>query len=238
MNEDFWLIFGGRMYQGTKVCNVKDSHRCDLWPRPCDLETEIPIRPVSPKWDEIFGLIFGGRMYQGTKVCRMKNWYRCDLWPWPCDRETEIPFRSVFPKQMNILGWYLVGGCIGGQRCVPRKICIDVIFDLDPVTVKPKFPSALYLLNVYRFLVDIWWEDVSGYKGVLHKRLGCMRPLTLILRSLKPKSLPLHISYMNEDFWLSMQCLTFTQWPWPKIASYLPLALYPKRMKILVDIWW
>jgi hypothetical protein len=39
-------------------------------------------------------------------------------------------------------------------------------FDLDPVALKPKFPSALYLLNECRFLVDIWCEDVSRDKGL------------------------------------------------------------------------
>jgi hypothetical protein len=45
-NEDFWLIFGGRMYPGTKVCRAKEYCRCDLWPWPCDLETEIPFCSV------------------------------------------------------------------------------------------------------------------------------------------------------------------------------------------------
>jgi hypothetical protein len=50
-NEDFWLIFGGSMNQGTKVGRSKESCRCDLWP--CDLETEIPFCSVSPKWMKI-----------------------------------------------------------------------------------------------------------------------------------------------------------------------------------------
>jgi hypothetical protein len=31
-NEDFWLIFGVRMYHGTKVCRAKDLCGCDLGP--------------------------------------------------------------------------------------------------------------------------------------------------------------------------------------------------------------
>jgi hypothetical protein len=50
---------------------------------------------------------------------------------------------------------------------VTRKNHVDATFDLD---LEPKFPSALYLQNESRFLVDIWCEDVSGDKGVSHKR--------------------------------------------------------------------
>jgi hypothetical protein len=41
-NEGFWLIFGGRMYQGTMVCRAKDSCWCDLGPWSCDLQTKLP----------------------------------------------------------------------------------------------------------------------------------------------------------------------------------------------------
>jgi hypothetical protein len=60
-NEDFWLISGGIMYQGTKVCRAKELCRCDHWPWPCDLETEIPFCSVSPKRMKIFGwyLVWG-----------------------------------------------------------------------------------------------------------------------------------------------------------------------------------
>jgi hypothetical protein len=34
-----------------------------------------------------------------------------------------------------------------GQTCVAQKNHVDATFDLDPVTLKPKFLSALYLLN-------------------------------------------------------------------------------------------
>jgi hypothetical protein len=80
-----------------------------------------------------------------------------------------FPFHSIIPEQLKIFGWYLVGGCIRGQRCVPRMICVDATFDLDPVTLKPKFPSALYLLSEWLFLVDIWCEDVSGDRCVVQK---------------------------------------------------------------------
>jgi hypothetical protein len=76
-------------------------------------------------------------MYQETKVCRAKELCRCPLWPWLCDLDTEIPFCSVSPKRMKIFGWYLVWGCIRGQRCVRQKICVYVTFDLDPVTMTP-----------------------------------------------------------------------------------------------------
>jgi hypothetical protein len=83
---------------------------------------------------------------------------------------------------MKILGWYLVGGCIRGQRCCTKDLCrCDLWVDLDPVTFKPKFPSTLYLLSKWRFWVDIWWEDISGDKGVLPKIFMSMRPLTLTL---------------------------------------------------------
>jgi hypothetical protein len=204
------------MYQGTKVCRMKESCRCNLWPGPCDLETLTT---------EDFWLIFGGRMYQGTTVCRVKESCWCELWPWLCDLETEIPFRSVSPKRMRIFifDWYMVWGCIGGQRCVGQKICVDVTFDHDPnciifpfrsiitkrlkmfgwylvggcirgqrcvarknrvdasfdldsVTLKPKFPSVLYLLNEWRFSVDIWCEDVSEDKDASGKRFVSMWP--------------------------------------------------------------
>jgi hypothetical protein len=61
-----------------------------------------------------------------------------------------FPFRSIIPKRLKIFGWYLVWGCIRRERCVAQKICVDAKFDLDPVTLKPKFPSALYLLNEWK----------------------------------------------------------------------------------------
>jgi hypothetical protein len=41
-NENVWLIFGGRMYQGTKVCHAKNCVGATF-----DLETEIPFCSVS-----------------------------------------------------------------------------------------------------------------------------------------------------------------------------------------------
>jgi hypothetical protein len=173
MTDDFGLIFGGRVYQVRKVCRAKDLWRCNLWPWPCDLETEIPFRSVSPKQMKIFSWYLVRGCIRGQ---------RCVAWKIRADVTQNciiIPFRSVSPKRMKIFGWYLVGGCILGQRCVTRKIRVDVTFDLEPVTLKQKFPSALYLLNKWRFSVDIWWEDVSGDKGVLRKRFVPMWPLTL-----------------------------------------------------------
>jgi hypothetical protein len=99
----------------------------------------------------------------------------------PCPPSTVhiFPFRSIIPNWLKIFDWYLVGWCIRGQRCVARKNRVDATFDLDPVTLKPKLFSALYLLNEWRFLIDISCEDVSGDKDVSCKRFVSMRPLTL-----------------------------------------------------------
>jgi hypothetical protein len=124
------------MYQGRKVCHVKDSCRCDLWPRPSDLDPKLHNNSLPLcifETNEDFWLIFSGRMYQGIKVCHMKESCQCDLWPWLCDLETEIPFRSGSPKRMKIFGWYLVGGCIG---CANSVLC----------TVYLSFSSSAYLL--------------------------------------------------------------------------------------------
>jgi hypothetical protein len=191
MTEDFWLICGGKIYQGTKVCRVKELCRYDLWPWPCDLQTEIPFRSVSPKRMTIFGwyLVWGCIRRQRCVTQKISVYATFDLDPVTLTPNCIIfPFRSIIPKRLTIFGWYLVWGYIRGQRCVVQKNCVDAIFDLDPVTFKLKFPSALYLLNEWRFLVDIWCEDVSGDKGVSCERLVSMWPLTL------------------------------TNWPWPKIA--------------------
>jgi hypothetical protein len=143
-------------------------------------------------------------MYQGTKVCRAKELCRCA--PWPCDLEIKIPFRSVSPKRMKIFGWYLVWGCIRGQRCVRQKICVDVTFDLDQwpwPQIALYCPPVLWLLiSDWRFLVDIWLGYVSGDKGVSCKRIVSMWPLTLTLWPWNRNSLPVCISLPNEDFWL------------------------------------
>jgi hypothetical protein len=60
-------------------------------------------------------------MCQGTKVCRAKDLCWCDLDP----KLHNISFRSIIPRQLKIFGWYLVRGCVGGQRCVVQKICVD-----------------------------------------------------------------------------------------------------------------
>jgi hypothetical protein len=91
------------------------------------------LPPCISETNEDFWLIFGGRVYQGTMVCRANVSCRCNL--------------------LTLTLWPL----------------------------KPKFPSGLYLLNEWRFLVDIWWEDVSGDKGVLRERFVSMWPLTLTL---------------------------------------------------------
>jgi hypothetical protein len=48
--KSFGVLFGGRMYQGIKVCRAKNSCRATF-----ELETEIPFRSVSPKRMKIFG---------------------------------------------------------------------------------------------------------------------------------------------------------------------------------------
>jgi hypothetical protein len=114
-----------------------------------------------------------------------------------------FPFRS---KHLMNFSWYLVGGCIGGQRCVAPKNRVDATFDLYPVTLKPKFLSALYLLNEWRFLVDIWWKDVSGDKGVSRERKNCVdATFDLYPVTLKPK-FPSALYLLNEwrflvDIW-------------------------------------
>jgi hypothetical protein len=63
----------------------------------------------------------------------------------------------------------------GGQRCVAQKICVDTAFDLRPVTLKPKFPYAPYLLDERHFFIDIWWQHVvGGANGML---LGRIHPV-------------------------------------------------------------
>jgi hypothetical protein len=141
-----------------------------------------------------------------------------------------------------ILGWYLVGGCIIGQRCVAQKNRVDVTFDLDPVTLKPKLPSAVYLLIEWRFFVDIWWEDVSGDKGVSLERFVSMRPLTLTqnciiipFRSVSPKRMKILGWYLVWDVSGGLRCVarkirvdvTFD------LETEIPFcSVSPKRMKI------
>jgi hypothetical protein len=119
------LIFGGRIYQVTKVCRVKESCRCDLWPWPCDLETEIPLRSVSPKRMKIFDwyLVWGCIRAQRCVTRKICVDAAFGLDPVILTQNCIIiPFRSASSKRMKIFGWYLVGGCIRGQRCVTQKM--------------------------------------------------------------------------------------------------------------------
>jgi hypothetical protein len=64
-------------------------------------------------------------------------------------------------------------GDVSGDKGVSRERIVSMWrhFELDPLTLKPRFPSALYLLNEWRFLVDIWCEDVCirGQRCVVRK---------------------------------------------------------------------
>jgi hypothetical protein len=132
--QDFFMKFAWVMYQGTKVCRAKELCRCDLWPWPCDLETKIPFRSVSPKRMKIFGwyLVWGC-----IRIQRCVRQNICVDVTFDLDPVTMTPnciiihFRSIIPKRLKIFGWYLVGGCIRGQRFVARKNCVDATFDLD-----------------------------------------------------------------------------------------------------------
>jgi hypothetical protein len=225
------------LFRERKVCRSKDSCRCDLWPWCCDLETEIPFRSISPKRMKIF-CWYWGRLFRETKVCRVKDSCRCNHWPWSCDLETEIPFRSISPKRMNIFGWCLVGGCIrGAKRCVTRNICVDATFDLDPVTLKPKFHSTpYYLLNEWRFLVDIGGRLYQGTK-VCRAKDSCRCDLwpwswdletEITFCSISPKRMKIFGWYLVDIWWavvsgekgvlrerfVSMRPLIL--WPWDR----------------------
>jgi hypothetical protein len=79
-NEDFWLIFIGRMYQGTKLCHAKVSG--DLWPWPCELETEIPFRSVSPKrmsYITYYTCFWFGLLFKVTEVKVCKKLWSCHV---------------------------------------------------------------------------------------------------------------------------------------------------------------
>jgi hypothetical protein len=103
----------------------------------------FPFRSIIPKWLKIFGWYLVGGCIRGQRCVARKINVDATL----TQNCIIIPFRSVSSKRMKIFGWYWVGGCIGGQRCVIRKKRVDATFDLDPVTLKPKFPSAIYLLK-------------------------------------------------------------------------------------------
>jgi hypothetical protein len=188
------------MYQGTKVSRANYLCRCDLWPWPRDLNPKLqhnslPLCISKTKWRFLVDIWWED--VSGDKGVS-REWF-VSMWPLDLDPvtfETEIPFRSVSPKRMKIFGWYLVGGCIRAQRCVARKICVDVTLDLDLVTLKPKLSSAL--LNEWRFLVDIWWEDVSGTK-VCHTNDSCQCDL-LTLKSKFPSGLYLYYKWERPNF--------------------------------------
>jgi hypothetical protein len=155
-----------------------------------------------------------------------------------------FPFRSIIPKQQKIFYWYLVGGCIGRQRCVARKNRVDATFDLDPVILKLKFPSALYLQNEWRFLVDIWCEDVSGDKGVSRKRFMSMWSLTLTpnciifpFRSIFPKWLKIFGWYLVGGCIRGQRCVTWKNhvdatFDLDPVTLKLKFPSVPKRIKI------
>jgi hypothetical protein len=176
--------------------------------------------------------------YRFIKHPRQHKLGWCFMFLEPCPPSV-FPFSSVIPKR-KIFFWYLVvGGCIPGDRCVAQKNYVDPTFDLNPVTRKPKFPSALYLLSEWRFFIDIWRDDVSGDKGVSHKILVLMRPLTLTQNCIIIPFLYL----WNEwrffiDIWwedvsgdkgmsceriVSMWPLTLTMWHWN--WNSLPLCI-------------
>jgi hypothetical protein len=95
MNEDFWLIFGGRMY----VSGNKGVLRKICVDATFDLDTKLHNNSLLLcifETNEDFWLIFGGRMYQGIKVCPAKH---VDV---TFDLETEISFLSVSPKRIQI----------------------------------------------------------------------------------------------------------------------------------------
>jgi hypothetical protein len=73
------------------------------------------------------------------------------MWP--------VTLKPKFPK---IFSWYLVWGCIRGQRCVSQKICGDVIFDLDPVTMTPNFIIFLFRSIIPKRLTILGWYLVGG----------------------------------------------------------------------------
>jgi hypothetical protein len=151
---------------------------------------------------------------------------------------------------MKIFGWYLVWGCIRGQRCVAQKNRVDATFGLDSVTLKPKFPSTLYILNKWRFLVDIWCEDVWGQRCVRQKicidvtfdlNPVTMTPNCMIFpfRSIIPKRLKIFGWYLvgectqNVLFFimfilcvsLGRPCLFSDKWIWGLAFVYKPVKL-------------
>jgi hypothetical protein len=146
--NEWWFLGGGCIKEQRCVVWKEYLCRCDLWPWPCDFETEIPFRSVSPRRMKIFGWYLVGGCIGGQR-CVPRN-IRVDV---TFDLETKIAVASVSPKRIKIcFYWYLVGGCIRG--CVAWKICVDVTFDLDPVIFKLKLPSTPYITLIMN--EDFW----------------------------------------------------------------------------------
>jgi hypothetical protein len=164
-NEDFSLIFGGKMYRGIKVCHVEESCRCDIWPWPCDLETGIPFRSVSPNRMKIFGwyLVWGcitGQWFVTRKIS-VDATFDVD----PKLHNNSLPL-CIFETNEDF--WLIFGGRMyqWTKMCVTRKNRVDATFDLDPVTLKPKFPSALYFLKEWATLhITHFFDYISKKQG-------------------------------------------------------------------------
>jgi hypothetical protein len=82
-----------------------------------------------------------------------------------------FPFRSIIPKRLMIFSWYLVWGCIGGTKVCRAKEAF--LFDLDPVTLKPKFPSALCPRRKKIFYWYLVWGCIRGQRCDCHAKDLC-----------------------------------------------------------------
>jgi hypothetical protein len=108
----------------------------------------------------------------------------------------------------------------GTHVCCVKESCRC---DLWPVTLKPKFPSALCLLNEWRFFVDIWCEDVSWDKGLspnfIFLAIGTRCSHYLCINRLRAHQSFKSCNYLNFN----------------KIAgTYQILAHTPSNMKVLM----
>jgi hypothetical protein len=110
--------FGGRVYQGTKVCLRKN--RVDL-----TLKPKFPSAQYLLNESRFLILIFGVRMYRGTKVCRAKDLCWCNLWPWPStwSGKEKVVFFLLFP---GFLG--------GGYKCVTKICWCCFVRMISPIT--------------------------------------------------------------------------------------------------------
>jgi hypothetical protein len=133
-----------------------------LWPWNQD-----SFRSASPKRMKIYGWYLVWRCVWGQRCVWQKN---CVDVTFNLDSVTMtpnciiFPFRSIITKRLKIFGWYLVGGCIRGQRCVTWKNRVDATFDLDSVTLKPKFPSAPKRMRIFG-----WYLVWGGQRCVRQK---------------------------------------------------------------------